>query len=119
MPGQGSFGGAPSFPNIPLPQSERGTLTAYDPSTGMLAWQANLDGMVQAGVLVTAGNLVFASPATTGDFMGFNATTGERVFSFYTGNRVHAPAVTYQINGEQLITVAAGDVILTFALPKS
>lgn len=118
-PGQSSFGSQAATP-IPgggsLIQSERGTLTAYNPSTSELVWQARLPGMMAAGVCVTAGNLVFGGDGF-GNFYGFNATTGEQLFTFLTGNRVAAPPITYLLNGEQYVTVAAGDIILTFALP--
>jgi outer membrane protein assembly factor BamB len=120
-PGQSSFGGQSQTPIQGSPstliQSERGTLTAYDPSTAVQVWQARLPGMMAPGSCVTAGNLVFGGDGF-GNFYAFNATTGEKLFEFPTGNRVAAPPMTYLLNGEQFLTVAAGDIILTFALPK-
>jgi len=111
MPGASSFRGSVRNSG----RDERGTLTAYDPSTGELAWQAQLPGQAQAGLLVTSGGLVFIGTGA-GFLHGFEAATGVELFRFYTGNRVHAPPMSYEVNGRQYITVAAGDIILTFSL---
>jgi quinohemoprotein ethanol dehydrogenase len=110
-PGDSSFRGSVRQSG----RDERGTLTAYDPSTAELVWQAQLPGQAQAGVLVTSGNLVFIGTGA-GFLHGFDATTGQELFRFNTGNRVHAAPMTYEVNGRQYLTVAAGDIILTFAL---
>jgi glucose dehydrogenase len=112
MPGASSFAGG-LF--VGIPHQELGTTTAYDPATGEMVWQAHLPGQAQAGLLVTAGNLVFQGDGA-GFLHAFNATTGEERFNIFTGNRVHAAPMTYAVNGKQYVTVAAGDVILTFAL---
>jgi outer membrane protein assembly factor BamB len=43
-----------------------------------------------------------------GWFDAFNASTGDRVWRYNLGAGVNAPPITYQVNGEQYIAVAAG-----------
>jgi alcohol dehydrogenase (cytochrome c) len=96
-PGEDSFAG--DYVQPPLDKRpERGTLTAYDPATGELVWQAQLPGQAQAGAVATAGNLVFQGTGF-GIFHGFNASTGEEVFRFFTGDRIQAAPMTYMVNG--------------------
>ena len=59
------------------------------------------------GVMVTGGNLVFAGEFD-GNFNAFNATTGEKLWSFQMGSGVTASPVTYMVNGRQYVAVAAG-----------
>ena len=52
-----------------------------------------------------------------GRFYALDASTGELLWEFYTGASVVAGQITYQVDGVQYISVPAGDVIVTFALP--
>ena len=94
----------------------RGNVSAYDPATGELEWRTEIDGGPSAGTLATAGNLVFTAERL-GTFYALDATTGELLWEFYTGASVVAGQITYQVEGVQYISVPAGDVVLTFALP--
>ena len=96
----------------------RGNVSAYDPATGELRWRTDIDGGPSAGTLATAGNLVFTAERQ-GTFYAFDATTGDRLWQFYTGASVGAGQISYQVNGVQYVTVPAGNVVMTFALPPS
>jgi len=93
-----------------------GNVSAYDPATGERVWRTELNGGPSAGTLATAGQLVFTAERL-GTFYAMNAETGELLWEFYTGAGVGAGQITYQVNGVQYVTVPAGNVILTFALP--
>ena len=56
----------------------RGYFSAFDPSTGELAWQQTFDGWGQAGSVVTAGGLVFVGTGsnTAGYLFAYDAKTG-------------------------------------------
>jgi len=96
-----------------------GNVSAYDPLTGELVWRTSIPGGPSAGVLATAGDLVFTGD-TDGLFYAFDATTGELLWQFDTGAGIRGQQITYQVNGVQYITVpTAGGVIITFALPGS
>jgi alcohol dehydrogenase (cytochrome c) len=106
----------------------RGYLSAYDPTTGELAWQKSFEGWGQAGTVVTAGGLVFAGSGsnTAGYFFAYDAKNGDLLWKFNTGTGVFSSPSVYMVNGEQFITVGSGggdrgrrggDLILSFALP--
>ena len=77
------------------------------------------------GALTTAGNLVFAGEGN-GNFNAYNATTGEKLWSFQAGAGVNSAPMSFTLDGKQYIAVAAGgnfqlnyklgDALLVFAL---
>jgi quinohemoprotein ethanol dehydrogenase len=107
----------------------RGYFSAFDPTTGELAWQRDFDGHGQAGSVATAGGVVFVGAGSNiaGYFFAYNAKTGDLLWKFNTGAGVFASPSVYMVNGEEFVTVASGggergrrggDLILSFALPK-
>lgn len=85
----------------------RGYLQARDPVTQKVVWSVNHDSTWNGGVLSTAGGLVFQGNAM-GGFVGYDARTGEQLWSFNTQTGVVAPAMSYAVNGDQYIAVVAG-----------
>ncbi len=75
--------------------------------------------------MTTKGNLVFAGH-NDGRLIAYNATTGEKVWEYKMDAGANAPSVTYEINGEQYISIFAagnalsgskhGDKVYTFKL---
>jgi alcohol dehydrogenase (cytochrome c) len=94
-----------------------GRILALDPNTGNTVWQFEMVSTPTAGVLATAGGLVFTGDAE-GYLIAFDARTGKVLWRFQTGGTVIAPPISYTLNGRQYIAVAAGQTMLTFALPK-
>jgi alcohol dehydrogenase (cytochrome c) len=94
-----------------------GRILALDPNTGNTVWQFEMVSTPTAGVLATAGGLVFTGDAE-GYLIAFDARTGKVLWRFQTGGTVIAPPISYALNGRQYIAVAAGQTMLTFALPK-
>ncbi len=92
------------------------TLAAYDPATGELVWYQESPGATNGGNLVTAGNVVFQG-GSDGSFDGFDAETGERLFTYKSDTGIHASPLTYQVNGEQYVAIAAINTVLVFGLP--
>jgi glucose dehydrogenase len=84
-----------------------GTFTAMDVKTNRKAWQVQTDQMCIGGSLATAGGLVFAGEGN-GNFDAYDAKSGQRLWQFQTGAGANAPAVTYQVNGQQYVAVASG-----------
>jgi glucose dehydrogenase len=108
----------------------KGYFSAYDPTTGELAWRQIFEGFGQAGSVVTAGGVVFVGAGSNiaGYFYAYDAKTGEPLWKFNTGAGVFSSPSIYMVNGEEFVTVASGggergrrggDLILSFALPKS
>ncbi|MEL6192572.1 MAG: PQQ-dependent dehydrogenase, methanol/ethanol family [Bacteroidota bacterium] len=84
-----------------------GKLVAWDPVQRKPAWEVPLSGPWNGGTLTTDGNLVFQG-ANDGRFVAYNAETGEKLWEKYLGTGIVAGPVTYQIDGKQYVTIAAG-----------
>ena len=93
-----------------------GSIMAVNPATGEIKWRFPMVTSPSAGVLATAGGLVF-----TGDPQGYvfalDARTGKALWHFQAGGTVIAPPISYEMNGRQYIAVAAGNSLIAFALP--
>ena len=89
------------------PEGDRGELRAIDPMTGDVKWADSSALPRLAGVLSTAGNLVFTG-GQTGEFEAFNAETGEALWSFNTGSGIVGQPVTWEKDGKQYVTVVNG-----------
>jgi len=88
---------------------------ALDPATGQLRWEYRVQPKSTAGLLTTAGNLVFGG-TVAGNAFALDATTGEELWHQSVGGNVHAGPISYEVDGEQLVTFAAGHSLFTFAL---
>ncbi|MEX2366748.1 MAG: PQQ-dependent dehydrogenase, methanol/ethanol family [Pseudohongiellaceae bacterium] len=95
-------------PEDPAPELEGAGsyLLAWDPVRRQPAWEQRLGGS-RAGVLTTAGNLVFQGTADE-TFSAFRADTGEQVWTTDTQAGIVGGAASYEIDGEQYIAVVAG-----------
>jgi quinohemoprotein ethanol dehydrogenase len=82
-------------------------LTAWDPVTQSQAWQVPFDSGVSAGVLATAGGLVFQGNIH-GELVAFRDDSGERIWSGATNIGLMAPPISYAVDGEQYIAIVAG-----------
>jgi alcohol dehydrogenase (cytochrome c) len=94
-----------------------GRIVALDPLTGKLAWQFEMVSGPSAGVLATAGGLVFTGDAE-GYVIALDARTGKALWHFQAGGTIIAPPISYALNGRQYVAVVAGETMVTFALPK-
>jgi alcohol dehydrogenase (cytochrome c) len=88
---------------------------AIDPHTGSVVWEHRVQPKSMSGVMATAGQLVFAG-TVTGNFIALDAETGEDLWHKSLGGEVIAAPITYEANGVQQVTIAAGHAIFTFAL---
>ncbi len=90
----------------PLPIEIPSQLVAWDPVEQAAAWRVDQSAFKTAGVLSTAGGLVFQG--TGGEFVAYDAETGDRVWVSTVGVGIMAPPVTYEVAGEQYVAVLAG-----------
>jgi alcohol dehydrogenase (cytochrome c) len=95
-------GGAPKTPNRLY-----GSLKAIDPATGETKAVQRLEYPNMAGVLATAGNLVFLGHYD-GTFAAYDAKTLNEMWSFNVGSPIQAPPVSYSVNGKQYVAVLVG-----------
>jgi len=85
----------------------KGRLLAWDPVKQQEAWHVEHKGPWNGGTLSTAGNLVFQGTAD-GKLVAYRADTGEQQWDFITQTGVVAPPITYEIDGEQYVSVNVG-----------
>jgi len=85
----------------------QGSLLAWDPVKQQAAWQVPHKLTWNGGLLATAGGLVFQGSAE-GEVLAFRADNGDKVWSFDARTGVMAPPVSYEVDGEQYVTVLAG-----------
>jgi len=89
-----------------LPAPAKGYIRAWDPATQKMVWQVQLPGGWNSGLLATAGGLVFGG-GSDGMFAAYDAKTGAKLWSMDLKTAMTAPPVTYTIDGEQYIAIAA------------
>ncbi|HSG88246.1 MAG TPA: PQQ-dependent dehydrogenase, methanol/ethanol family [Pseudomonadales bacterium] len=85
----------------------KGHLAAWDPVAQREVWRVQHSGSWNGGLLSTAGDLLFQGRAD-GMFGAYRASDGEPLWEtpVYTG--VIAAPVTFEVDGEQYVTVVAG-----------
>jgi len=95
------------------------TLRALDYRTGKVVWNRELgDGESIAGILTTAGRLVFTAD-TSGNLLALNPASGETLWHLSMGGELLASPMTYQIDGRQYVILPVDNVLYAFALPES
>jgi alcohol dehydrogenase (cytochrome c) len=114
-PGESFFGGGGGGGARFRPEESWGRLVAMAPETGEIQWEHRILSPPWAGVLSTAGNLVF-SATPSGNFYALDARSGKELWHFNGGERVFASPITFLSRGQQLITIPIGDVLIAFAL---
>ena len=95
-------GGAPRTPDRLY-----GSLKAVNPTTGETKAAQTLTYPNMAGVLATAGNLIFLGHYD-GTFAAYDAKTLNEVWSFNVGSPIQAPPVSYSVNGKQYVAILVG-----------
>ncbi len=127
IPGKLYMGGRT---DLDPPARAQGWLTAVDASTGAVKWKYRSPRPMVAAVTTTAGNILLTGELT-GDFLVFDARTGDVLHRFNTGGPMGGGIVTYAADGKQYIAVASGSpssfwternpgspTIVVFALPR-
>ncbi|MEM0950356.1 MAG: PQQ-dependent methanol/ethanol family dehydrogenase [Pseudomonadota bacterium] len=84
-----------------------GTLRAFDPATGEMKWEHREEFPLWAGVLATAGDLVFTG-TSDGFVKAFHHETGEELWKFNTGSGIISQPVTWELDGKQYLGIASG-----------
>lgn len=85
----------------------KGRLLAWDPVEQKEAWRVEHKGPWNGGALSTAGNLVFQGTAD-GKLVAYRADNGETLWDFATQTGVVAAPMSYEIDGEQYISINVG-----------
>jgi quinohemoprotein ethanol dehydrogenase len=96
----GEIGGTTGF-------SAPGYVTAYDMSTGKIAWQHKFPESPYSGAVTTAGGVLFVGE-NNGKLDAFDAETGKILWSFQTGAGANTTVTPFEDEGEEKIAIYAG-----------
>ena len=106
-PGEISFAGLAQSVVKEDPEDGKGALLAWDPVQQKVRWKVQHDWLWNGGALATAGDLVFQGGAD-GHFSAYDAASGKRLWRFNAGLGIIANPISYQVDGEQYISVLVG-----------
>jgi len=90
-----------------------GAVRALDAETGKMKWEFRLQSPPWAGVMATAGGLVFGG-SNEGNFYALDALTGKPLWDFQTGGPIAANPVSFLVDGKQYVAIAAERVLFVF-----
>ena len=81
-----------------------------------MKWEFRLQSPPWAGVLATAGGVVFGG-SNEGNFYALDAMSGKPIWDFQTGGPMAANPVSFLIDGKQHVAMACGLALFVFGLP--
>jgi glucose dehydrogenase len=95
-----------------------GVIRAYDPDTLEPKWEHRMTDITWAGVLSTAGDLVFGG-GREGYFLALDAYSGDLLWRESLGGQLNSAPMSYAVDGRQYVAIAAGSALFAFALPET
>ena len=88
-----------------------GTFTAINGATNEIAWQKQFNDSCYSGSATTGGNLTFVG-RDDGHLQAYNATSGNRLWSFQTGAGANNTASVFSLDGKEVVAFyAAGNAL--------
>jgi alcohol dehydrogenase (cytochrome c) len=91
---------------------------ALAPETGATKWEYKIArSSLAAGVLATAGGVVFAATGE-GNLIALDARTGAALWHFSTGGVIASSPMSYAVDGKQFVAISAGNTLYSFSLPE-
>jgi alcohol dehydrogenase (cytochrome c) len=100
-----------------LDEESWGAVRAIDVKSGKKMWDFELPTPSWAGVLSTAGGLVF-SGSNEGNFYALDAKSGKPLWQFQTGGAIRSGPMSFTADGRQHVAIAGGHAIFVFALAE-
>jgi alcohol dehydrogenase (cytochrome c) len=114
--------GAPGMPGLlrgPINNwteaAGHGAVLALDMKTGERKWKFHMTDVTVAGILTTAGDVLFTG-TRDGYVVALDARTGTLLWKVNLGAPVVSAPITYQVDGRQYVSVVAGMSLATFGL---
>jgi alcohol dehydrogenase (cytochrome c) len=115
-------------PDLANPQGWGGTdrgganlsssVEAIDYKTGKIRWSHQWETPAgRSGLMSTAGNLVFTGDNSS-NLVALNATTGDPLWHSKLTAPVSNGPISYELDGQQYVVVAAGNTLWSFAMKK-
>jgi len=102
IPGKLYMGGV-----LQASDTSQGWITAVDAVSGKVRWRYRSSRPIVAAVTTTAGGVVFGGELT-GDFVAFDARSGDVLYRFNTGGPIGGGIVSYEVKGKQYVAVTSG-----------
>jgi len=96
-------------------EAGHGEVMAIDPRTGEKKWTFKMHDVTDSGILTTASDLLFTG-GREGYFYAMDARTGAKLWQASLGGQVAAGPMTFQVDGKQYVSIAAGEALFTFGL---
>ncbi|MCP5144015.1 MAG: PQQ-dependent dehydrogenase, methanol/ethanol family [Gammaproteobacteria bacterium] len=91
------------------PREFVGYVVAWDPVAGKEVWRSEEHDGPTGSTLATGGGLVFSGGGNnTNEFRAYDATTGQKLWSFDTQTGMVAGPITYELDGKQYVAASVG-----------
>jgi alcohol dehydrogenase (cytochrome c) len=93
-------------------------LLAYSLDSNKPVWKYPQvgSGRSSGGTMTTAGDLLFFGDDNQ-SFEAVDARSGAPLWHFNTGQNIHASPMSYAVDGNQYVSIAAGSNVFSFGLP--
>jgi alcohol dehydrogenase (cytochrome c) len=86
-----------------------------NPATGEIKWEYKLFTPPWAGLLSTAGNLVFGG-TNEGQVFALHAVTGKPLWRYQAGGAARSNPISYSVDGKQYVATTMGNTLFVFGL---
>jgi alcohol dehydrogenase (cytochrome c) len=97
---------------------EESTIRAIDYRTGQIRWNHELGPSESvAGILTTAGNLLFTGDSQ-GNLLVLDPATGKTLWHVNAGGPMFSSPMTYELDGRQYVVEGVQGVLYAWALPE-
>jgi len=93
-----------------------GAVRALDALTGERLWDFPLQSPPWAGVMATAGGLVFGG-SNEGNVFALDAKNGAALWNLQLGSAVRTNPMAFAVDSRQRIVISAGLTLFVFGLP--
>ncbi|MBN8734467.1 MAG: PQQ-dependent dehydrogenase, methanol/ethanol family [Acidobacteria bacterium] len=103
--------------NTRKPDQGHGAVMAVEGSTGEKKWQLDFIDVTDSGILTTAADLLFTGNREE-HFFAIDARTGKVLWRTSLGGAMANGPITYAVNGQQYVAVAAGNGLFVFGLRR-
>jgi alcohol dehydrogenase (cytochrome c) len=88
---------------------------AIDYQTGKIRWTHVWEGNCRAGMLSTAGNVLFTG-GPSNDIVALDAVNGQALWHAALTGPISNGPITYELDGRQYVVAASGDTLWSFVM---